>query len=192
MKPDPLRVKLSTKLQPLYDLELALGNEVDSFPVPDLPGFPLVVKFMKPLHRTEFESRQKLDPHLKWLSIETIGGYVDEDTHQSIQGPQDPSRVIMVFDKTRLTPALQPIYDFELAQGNRVVRIDEQAWTECPLAVVFKNPLHKTEIDAKLSPPPHLHWFEDTDPHYSVDGEGGYKCSETGHAIIGSLAPKRL
>ncbi len=74
--------------------------------------------------------------------------------------------------KQRLSPNLQPIHDLELSLGNTVVRVDEPAGSRCPLAVIFKRPLHKTKIESTLSLPPTVKWWESRDPHYPI--EGGY------------------
>ena len=93
--------------------------------------------------------------------------------------------------RQRLSVHLQPIYDLELSLGNSVVRIEEPAGSTCPLAIIFKNPLHRTEIESNMRILPPIHWLESRDEHYSRDGEGAYKCNETGHAVIGPLLPRR-
>ena len=87
--------------------------------------------------------------------------------------------------REKISTHLQPIYDLELSLGNSVVQIEEPAGSTCPLAIIFKNPLHRAEIESKVRIPPSVHWLESRDEHYSRDGEGAYKCDETGHAMIG-------
>ena len=84
-----------------------------------------------------------------------------------------------------LSTNLQGIYDLELALGNTVVRVDEPAGDRCPLAIIFKNPLHKGEIESTLKLSLTVKWWESRDPHYPM--EGGYGCDETDHALAGPL-----
>ena len=84
-----------------------------------------------------------------------------------------------------LSEDLRPIYDLEMAKGNQVERIDEPAGTDCPLAVVFKHPLHVKEIRSELTLPSSVEYWEHYDPHYSVKAEAGYACQKTAHCIIG-------
>jgi hypothetical protein len=176
--------EMSAQLQSIYDLELALGNTPEF--VFNQPGLPLIVAFARPIHKAEAEAKMRLGSRLKWTSFGPMAGYVDQETGQSVQGPQDAS-AIRSFDKSRLSPALQPIFEFELTKGNEVARVDEPGGSKCPLAVLFKYPLHKEEIAVKWQPLLHVEWIEITGPYYTPDGEGGYMCTETGHAIIGPM-----
>ena len=180
-----MKQRLSPNLQAIYDLELALGNTVVRVDDSGQAALPLAVIFMEPLHRAEIESRIEIVPPVKWYSIGKFGGYVCEDTRQSVYGPMADVAEVVRDVKQKLAPNLQPIYDLELALGNTVVRVDEPAGSLCPLVIIFKNPLHKTKIESTLSLPPSVKWWESCDPHYPI--EGGYGCDETGHALAGPL-----
>ncbi len=188
---DTTRKKLSTHLQPIYDLELTLGNTVNSVYGSGHAALPLTVVFKQPLHRAEIESGMQINPPVRWYGFGPMGGYVAEDTRQSVQGPVSDITKVAQAARQNLSPNLQTIYDIEVALGNTVVRVDEFAGTSCPLAVVFKNPLHRSEIESKIRILPPVHWLEERNEHYSRTGEGAYKCEDTGHAIIGPLPTQR-
>jgi hypothetical protein len=61
---------------------------------------------------------------------------------------------------TKLSEDLLPIYKLELDRGNEVAGVDEPAGTKCPYAVVFKKPLHKTEIEAELVLSPTVRFWD--------------------------------
>lgn len=84
-----------------------------------------------------------------------------------------------------LSDDLLPIYRLEIGFGNEVARIDEPAGSACPLAVIFRQPLHVNEIAKALTLPPSIGYWESRDGHYSM--EAGYACAKTGHAIAGPL-----
>lgn len=84
-----------------------------------------------------------------------------------------------------LSVDLSPIYEIELTLGNMVARVDQPAGTECPLAVVFKCPLHHDEISKSLSLPATVRYWECTDSHYAI--ESGYQCEKSRHTISGPL-----
>ena len=85
----------------------------------------------------------------------------------------------------KLSEDLLPIYKLELEKGNEVKRIDEPAGTKCPYAVIFKRPLHKTEIESELALLPSVRYWESRDPHYPK--EAGFLSEETRHAIAGPI-----
>jgi hypothetical protein len=85
-----------------------------------------------------------------------------------------------------LAAELQPIYDLEVRLGNEVAYIAEPAGTACPYAVVFQQPLHKAEIEAELSLPETIRYWESHDSHYPI--EAGYQCAISRHAIAGPIA----
>jgi len=148
-------------------------------------ALPLAVIFKEPLHRAEVESKIQIVPPVKWYVVGGFAGYVSEDTRQSLQGPAPAIAEVTRAAKLKLSTNLRAIYDLELSLGNTVIRVDEPAGSLCPLAIIFKNRLHKTEIESTLSLPQSVKWWENHDPHYSI--EGGYGCDETGHAIAGPL-----
>lgn len=82
-----------------------------------------------------------------------------------------------------LTSELQKIYDIEIQLGNEVKRVDEPAGTHCPLAVVFKKPLHFSEINSKIALSADIERWSSSDPHYPR--ESGFYCKKTRQAIAG-------
>jgi hypothetical protein len=84
--------KLSANLQPIYDLEIRLGNAVVGIGEPAGSDCPLAIMFQRPLHRAEIESTLSLSPAVKWwenhdshYSIE--GGYQCAETRHTVAGP---------------------------------------------------------------------------------------------------------
>jgi hypothetical protein len=86
----------------------------------------------------------------------------------------------------KLSKNLCGIYEYEIALGNGVVRVDEPAGTNCPLAVVFEKPLHFGAIAADLVLPVGVEKWENRGTHYPL--EAGFVCLETRHCIAGPLA----
>ncbi len=83
-----------------------------------------------------------------------------------------------------LSPALRPILDLELALGNAVHAADLGAWSDSPLVVTLRNPLHLDDIRTKLAlPSDRVTFWENTDTHYPL--ERGFSCKETKHSISG-------
>jgi hypothetical protein len=178
-----VKQQISSNLQPIYDLELALGNTVAWVHNSGPAALPLTVVFTTPLHRKMIESRITIAPPVKWYSVGNFGGYISEDTRQSVQGPMPDAADLAQDARDQLCPSLQPIYELELALGNTVARVDEPAGSLCSLAIVFENPLHKSEVESSLSLSSKVKWWESRDPHYPI--EAGYKCEETTHVIAG-------
>jgi hypothetical protein len=87
-----------------------------------------------------------------------------------------------------LSPDLRLLYEYELSLGNAVVRIDRNLWSGCPLAVIFRDPLHLDEAAAALSLPPTVTRWENRDTHYDL--EAGWRCQSTRHSLSGPL-PQR-
>ena len=90
-------------------------------------------------------------------------------------------------DQTRqkLSIDLQPIYDYEMANGNSVLRVDEPAGTSCPLAVVFVKPLNKKQIATALKLDRDVTWHENDDPHYEVGGTAGFTSKKSHQFVYG-------
>lgn len=84
-----------------------------------------------------------------------------------------------------LSADLMPIYEFELANGNEVERIDQPAGTKCPFCIVFKHPLHKFEFTLDIELSPTVRYWESRDPHYPL--EAGYASDVSRHAVCGPL-----
>ena len=85
----------------------------------------------------------------------------------------------------RLSNNLKKIYDLELKFGNKVLRIDEPAGTKCPLAVVFKDPIHFSKIEEVYKIPETVKKWENHDQHYPI--EAGFVCEITNHVIAGPI-----
>ncbi len=83
-----------------------------------------------------------------------------------------------------LSPHLRALYDLELSLGNVIVRTDRDAWTQCPLAVVFHDPLHFDDAKQLIIPDCVKRW-ESRDPHYAI--EAGWFCEQTRHSLSGPL-----
>lgn len=181
-----MKQKLSPNLQPIHDLELALGNTVVQVRESSHAALPLAVIFKEPLHRAEIEAKIAIVPPVAWYGVGGFSGYVSEDSRQSLQGPTPAVAEQVRIARRKLSPNLQPIFDLEVSLGNSVLRVDEPAGSLCPLAVIFRQPLHRAEVDATLRLASAVEWWENHDPHYSI--EGGYACEETRHAIAGPLS----
>ncbi len=82
----------------------------------------------------------------------------------------------------KLSDDLEPIHRLELKLGNRIIRVDAPAGTECPLAVIFRDPLHLADI-AKLKLSASVTPWSSNDPHYPQ--ETGYRSNISKHAVAG-------
>lgn len=180
-----MKRKLTPNLQQIYDLELTLGNTVIRVDDSGHAALPLTIVFEQPLHRTEIEHRISIVSPVRWYVVGGFAGYVSEDCRQSLQGPSQAIGVIAENARQRLSMHLQAIYDLEVKLGNSLVGIDEPAGPVGSLALTFKMPLHKSEIESSLSLPSSVEWWESRDPHYPI--EGGYGCRQTGQSIGGPL-----
>jgi hypothetical protein len=87
--------------------------------------------------------------------------------------------------RNKLSADLRPIFDLEIARGNEVSHIEEPAGSTCPYAVIFKQPLAKSQILAELKLPPHVRFWESRDPHYSI--EAGFYSDVSQHSIAGPI-----
>jgi hypothetical protein len=87
---------------------------------------------------------------------------------------------------SQLSSDLQPIYELELTLGNAVARVDRPAGTECPLAVIFRDPLHFGEIHHRLKLPASVKEWNNADPHYP--SEAGFYSTTSKHALAGPAA----
>jgi hypothetical protein len=91
------------------------------------------------------------------------------------------------WDYDELCAHLRPVVELELQLGNTIKRVDAPAGTRCPLAVVFLNVLHRTEIERVLRPSAPSGWQESSDLHYEVGGTAGYFCREERHFVYGPM-----
>ena len=82
-----------------------------------------------------------------------------------------------------LSDDLRPIYEFEIQSGNQVVGVGSPAGTACPLAIIFRDPLHFQEISDRLDLPASVIRWDNTDSHYPI--ESGYLSNVSRHAIAG-------
>jgi len=85
----------------------------------------------------------------------------------------------------KLAPDLHAVFRLELALGNVVARVDEPAGSRSPFAIVFCQPLHKSEIYSKLELPTSVCWWESSDPHY--EAEAGFVSDTSRHILAGPL-----
>jgi len=83
----------------------------------------------------------------------------------------------------QLSDDLLLIHDLEIRLGNQVIRIDEPAGTACPLAVVFRDPLHFEAIATQLNLPDSVDRWKNEDLHYPL--EEGYYSRTSRHTIAG-------
>ena len=84
-----------------------------------------------------------------------------------------------------LSEILLPVVNFEINRGNQIVRIDRPAGSNCPLAIIFIDPL---DIPGYLNAhvlEEKLKTWENRDRHYPL--EKGFVCKRTGQAIAGPL-----
>jgi hypothetical protein len=84
-----------------------------------------------------------------------------------------------------LSPHLRPIHDLELSLGNVLLRTETDAWSGCPLAVVFRDRLHFDDVAKRLALPDEVTRWENRDTHYDL--EAGFRCADTRHTIAGPL-----
>jgi len=85
----------------------------------------------------------------------------------------------------KLCSHLRPLYEAELSQANAVLRVDEPAGSRCPLAVVFKEPLHREVVENSVAIAPVVRWVESGDRHYEAEGTAGYLCEESRQYVYG-------
>lgn len=85
-----------------------------------------------------------------------------------------------------LSKDLQPIYHYELSKGNQVLRVDEPAGTNCPLAIIFKFRLHFEEIANNLRFSPSIEKYENYDRHYPL--EAGFFDKINRHIVAGPIS----
>ena len=87
-----------------------------------------------------------------------------------------------------LSPFLLPLYELEIELGNCVLRVDRNAWSNCPLAVVFRNPLNFKIAMDEVEIPHCVKQWENRDPHYCI--EAGWICEHSRHSLSGPLHEK--
>ena len=90
----------------------------------------------------------------------------------------------MMNEVTDLSEGLRPIFGYEIGRGNQVLRVDRPAGTNCPLAVIFAQPLDfEGFIFQKKDLPAAVSTWQNRDRHYPL--EDGYFCERTRHALAG-------
>ena len=83
-----------------------------------------------------------------------------------------------------LSDDLCSILQFELATGNKIKRIDDPAGTNCPNAIILRNPLRRLEIEQTPLSFSVIYW-QSNDPHYPI--EAGYYSKLSRHVIAGPV-----
>lgn len=84
-----------------------------------------------------------------------------------------------------LSEGLRPILEYELARDNKIERVDRPAGSNCPLAVIFLEPLDVKGFLSTQNMPSAVRTWENRDRHYPL--EKGFVCERTHHAIAGPL-----
>lgn len=84
--------------------------------------------------------------------------------------------------RTELCDDLRLLYDVEIANGNRLERIDRFASDKADLVLAFSQPLF-TDVDGPPRTKNALERFQNTDPRYPQ--ETSYTCAEERQAIAG-------
>jgi hypothetical protein len=98
-----------------------------------------------------------------------------------IPSTNDPSEI-----PEGLSPALVPLLYFELSHENVIIRVDRKQWSNSPLVVVFRDPLHIDAAERELRPgPDNISRWENRDTHYDL--EAGWRCNQTGQCLSGPL-----
>jgi len=87
--------------------------------------------------------------------------------------------------RNELCRELRPIFDLEIELGNRVAFVAEPAGTSCPYAVSFEQPLHLSEISARLELPETIKFWECRDTHYAI--EAGFYSETSRHSVAGPI-----
>lgn len=85
-------MELCDSLKPIYDLEIALGNEVESIDSPAGTKCPYAVNFKSKLHFVEIENQLALSPSVEQWSNKDAHyprqkGYFCSKYKHSIAGP---------------------------------------------------------------------------------------------------------
>ena len=85
-----------------------------------------------------------------------------------------------------LSANLRGVLEFEVAHGNSIVRVDRPAGSQCPLAVIFAQPLGMVEFNAcNNNMASGVETWENRDTHYPL--EAGYICKRTRHTVAGPI-----
>jgi hypothetical protein len=85
-----------------------------------------------------------------------------------------------------LSEALRGVVEYELGQGNNIVRIDTPAVSRCPFAVIFAKPLDFGGFQSSRGLPGGVKIWENYDRHYDI--EAGYVCERTRHIVAGPIS----
>ncbi len=123
-----------------------------------------------------------LDPAVE--PLETLGyfRFVCGACRHSLDSPR-PEDPPPPFEEKDLAPDLRAAFRWEIQSGNRLRTVLRDGWTDCPLALTFRDPLQFKHYDGELGLPATVERWECWDSHYAI--EAGLKCTLTRHTLGG-------
>ena len=92
-----------------------------------------------------------------------------------------------MYPSIEISDDIRAIVEYELDNGNEIVRVDQPAGTKCPVAVILKFPfrIRKSRADGVVSAT--VSWWEYEDAHYPADWSCGFKSVKSSHAVAAPL-----